>query len=322
MIQRRLGHSDLKISPIGLGCWQFSEGNSITGKYWTVLDEPTTNAIVQTSLDGNISWFDTAEAYGWGKSEAGLARALKAAKQKDGDVLIATKWFPILRRAKSITKTIDKRIKHLDGFSIDLHQIHSPIGSFSSHVRQLEAMVELVKAKKIKTIGVSNFSAQQMEKAFRFLEKKGLPLVSNQIKYSLLERKVEAQGIIQMAKDLGVTIIAYSPLAQGLLTGKFHENPNLIKERSGPRKRMKAFSKKGLEKSLPVINALREIAKRYDATPAQVALRWLLQYHNDTVVVIPGATKVSHAAQNVGAMQFELTTEELKTLDDISKAYL
>ena len=322
MKQRTLGHSDLQISPIGLGCWQFSEGNSLTGKYWTVLDEPTTNAIVQSSLDGGITWFDTAEAYGWGKSEAGLARALKAAKKQNGEVFIATKWFPILRRARSIVKTIDKRIKFLDDFEIDLHQIHAPLGSFSSHERQLEAMVELVNAQKVKTIGVSNFSAKQMEKAFRFLEKKGLPLVSNQIKYSLLERKVETEGILQKAKELGVTVIAYSPLAQGLLTGKFHDNPTLIKERSGPRKRMKTFSEKGLNKSLPVINELRKIAEKYDVTAAQVALRWLLQFHGDTVVVIPGATKVSHAEQNVGAMNFELTVKELTMLDTISKDYL
>lgn len=316
--QRRLGQSDIFISPIGLGCWQFSEGYSLTGTYWPALSEPLTNEIVQASLDGGINWFDTAEAYGWGRSEAGLSRALKKASQTNDSVVVATKWFPILRTARSIRKSIDKRLRHLDGFSIDLHQIHAPFGSLSSHRSQLNALADLVKNGKIKTVGISNFSATQMEKAFRFLESKNIPLVSNQVQYSLLNRGIEQNGIMDKAKELGITIIAYSPLAQGVLTGKFHKQPDLIKQRVGPRKRMGTFSPAGLAKSQPLIDLLETIAGKYQASVAEIALCWLLQFHGDAVVAIPGATKTQHAQLNAQAMNIQLTEEELAQIDRTS----
>ena len=316
--KRRLGQSDILITPIGLGCWQFSEGYSLTGTYWPALSEELTNDIVQASLDGGINWFDTAEAYGWGRSEAGLARALQEADQSNGKVIIATKWFPILRTARSIRTTIDKRLKHLAGYDIDLHQIHAPFGSFSSHRNQLNALVDLIHHGKIKTAGVSNFSADQMEKAFRFFESKGVPLVSNQVSYSLLNRRIEQNGILDKAKELGVTIIAYSPLAQGLLTGKFHQQPELIKKRVGPRKRMQGFKPQGLAKSQPLIDKLQDIAIKKEASVAEIALSWLIHFHGETVVAIPGATSVKHIVGNSNAMKIRLNEQEMEEISALS----
>ncbi len=311
---RNLGATGISVTPVGLGCWQFSEGKALTGSYWPTLGAETTNAIVAAALSGGINWFDTAEAYGWGASEAALSRALREAGRKPGEVVIADKWFPILRSASSIRRTIDKRLAYLDNFPIDLHQIHAPYGSFSSHRRQLDAMGELIEAGKIKAVGVSNFNARQLRSAHERLARRGIPLAANQVQYNLLQRDIEHNGVLQAARELGISIIAYSPLAQGLLTGKYHREPELIKSKVGPRKRLAAFGAKGLSKSAPVIDRLRAIAGNHGKTPAQVALRWLVQAQGDTVVAIPGATRIRHAAESAGVLDFTLTESEVEQL--------
>lgn len=322
MKYRKLGQSDLAISPIGLGCWQFSEGKSITASFWPALDELTTKEIVQASLNGGVNWFDTAEAYGWGKSEAGLVKSLKALGKEKGDVIIATKWFPILRTANSIYKTINKRLQYLDGFPIDLFQIHAPYGSLSSREKQLWAMKEIAKAGKVRYIGVSNYNAKQMRLAHKQLSRTPAPLISNQVKYNLLHRDIEKNGVLETAKELGISIIAYSPLEQGLLSGKFHDNPDLIQSRPGPRKKLWRFSRKGLAESVPLIHELRMLADKYKVSMAQIALRWVIQFHGETIVAIPGATKARHAKENAEVMNFELTKEELELLDETSKPFI
>lgn len=317
-----LGKSDIKITPIGLGCWQFSEGKGFAGKYWGAVEEQIMIDIVKTSLDGGVNWFDTAESYGWGKSEAALARALTALGKADGNVVIATKWMPVFRSARSITATIDDRLKNLAGFHIDLHQIHAQYGSFSSLQKQLDAMAQLVREGKIRTIGVSNFSAKAMRHAYEYLAKHNIPLVSNQMEYSLLQRRIESNGVLETAQELGITIIAYSPLAQGLLSGKFHDNPNLIKASKGWRRFRPEFHKRGLTKTAPVIEELKQIARKHHVTPSQVALRWLIQFHGDAVVAIPGATKVRQAEENAGVLKFMLDEQDLVRLDEASRQFL
>lgn len=319
MERRKLGRTDIEITPIGLGCWQFSGGKALAGKFWAPMDEATIDQVVKVSLEGGVNWFDTAEAYGLGASEEALAAALERAGKKPGEVVIATKWWPFFRRAKSIVGTIETRKRHLGAYPIDLHQVHQQHGAFSSHASEMEAMAELVRRGDIQAVGISNFSAKAMRTCHETLARRGLVLASNQMKYSLLDRKIEKNGVLETARELGVTIIAYSPLEQGLLTGKFHENPDLV---SGPRKWMPSFRGKGLEKSRPVIEVLREIAKRHDATPAQVALNWLVSFHGETVVAIPGASKAHHAEQNVGSMSFRLDDDELRRIDEVSRPFM
>ncbi len=317
-----LGKSEIEITKIGLGCWQLSGGSGgVGGRYWPTLSPETMNKIVQVTLDGGINWFDTAEAYGAGKSERNLANALYAAGMKNGDVVVATKWWPFPRRASSIRKTIDKRLHYLDGFGIDLHQIHQSL-ALASTKGMMNAMADLVKDGKIRSIGVSNWSASKMRRGFEILEEKhGLPLVSNQVKYSLLDRKIEKNDFLETAKELGITIIAYSPLEQGLLTGRFHEDPSRIKK-LGRMRKMMSFGlrpKKKLQRTQPLIDALKEIAQAYNATPAQVALNWLVNFHGDVVVAIPGASNASQMEQNIGAMHIELTKDEISRIDELSQ---
>jgi len=316
--QRFLGRSPIALSPVGLGCWQFSGARGLIGGYWPALPEETVLQIVTTSLAGGITWFDTAQVYGWGRSEAALAKALTAAGKKNGDVVVATKWWPVLRTAGNIKATIDERLARLAPFGIDLHQIHQPF-ALATAAAQMRAMADLVGEQKIRAVGVSNFSAAKMRAAHAALAARGIPLVSNQVRFSLLDRRIEKNGILQAAKELGMTIIAYSPLAQGILSGKFHRDPSLIRSRPGPRKWMAAFRGRGLERSRSLLAALQEIARGHGATPSQVALNWLMYFHGETVVVIPGATSVAQAAENAGAMRFRLSDAELHRLDELSR---
>jgi aryl-alcohol dehydrogenase-like predicted oxidoreductase len=310
---RSLGKSDLLVTPIGLGTWQFSKANNLAGKFWPKLDDDLIHHIVKISLEGGINWFDTAEVYGNGASELALASALGKCEIKPGEVTVATKWWPMFRFASSIRKTIPWRIENLSPYPIDLFQIHQPYG-LSSEKDEIEAMATLVKENLIRYIGVSNFSAPKMRFAWETLQKQGIPLVSNQVRYSLLDRRIESNGILQTAKELGISIIAYSPLAQGLLTGKFHDDPSLLQD-IGWRKYSPLFKPSGIDKSRPLINTLKELSLKYEATPSQIALNWLIHFHGESVVAIPGATKEIHARENTGAMSFILSGEDMARLD-------
>jgi len=317
---RRLGSSDLMVSPLGLGCWQFSRGKGLGGKYWPTLPDQEIRDIVRVSLAGGIDWFDTAESYGGGESERALARALQALGKPPAEVILATKWMPLFRTAKSITKTIGIRLENLGVGRIDLYQIHQPF-SFSSIREQMEAMAGLIKQGKIRSIGVSNFSAEMMKRARRELASFGLKLASNQVRYSLLDRSIETNGILEAARELGLSVIAYSPLAQGILSGKFHDEPGLVRKRGGYRRYLSAFKHKGLAKSRPVIEALRALAEKNRVMPSQIALNWLISFHSDVVVAIPGATTVAQAEENAGAISFRLSPDDLAYLDKASIAF-
>jgi aryl-alcohol dehydrogenase-like predicted oxidoreductase len=315
MQNRRLGSSELMVSPIGLGCWQFS--GSLMRAYWNAPEQKEIDAIVKTSLEGGINWFDTAEIYGFGRSEHALSLALRAAGKKDGDVVIATKWNPILRRAASIGGTFPTREKHLAPFSIDLFQVHLPY-SVSSVEAQMNAMADLMDAGKIKTVGVSNFSESRMRAAQKALKNRGYALASNQMRYNLLDRSIEKNGVLDAAKELNISIIAYSPLAQGLLGGKYHSDPDALKKVPAMRRR---HFQNAIERSRPVVEALVEIGKGYGASAAEVALNWLVSYHGDTVLAIPGATRLEQAKQNCRSMGFVLTQAEKERINRLSAAF-
>jgi len=314
MERRKLGESDIYVSPLGLGCWQFAQGNGLISGYWAAMEQPEIDSVVKTALDGGINWFDTAEAYGRGTSERALAAALRANDVAPGDVVVATKWMPVLRFAGSIGRTIDDRIDALRPFHIDLHQIHNP-ASFSSIAKQMSEMAELVSRGAIRTVGVSNFSARQMREAHRELAGLGIPLVSNQILFNLLDRSIEENGVLETAKELGITLIAYSPLAQGLLTGKFHADPTLIKKRSGPRKFLPRFRR--LERTEPLVKRLESLAEQHDVSPAQIALNWTVNVHGETVVAIPGASSPEQAKSNAACLEFRLADDEITELSEL-----
>jgi aryl-alcohol dehydrogenase-like predicted oxidoreductase len=317
-IIRSLGKTDIKITSIGQGVMQFSGGSRIFNFMFPPISAEESNNIVKKALNNGINWFDTAEAYGFGKSERKLSTGLQAANVNDEEVFIATKWMPIMRWAGSIKKTIDKRLENLHPYTIALHQIHMPY-SFSSLKTQLNVMADLVEDGKIRSVGVSNFSAEQMRKAHDILEQRGLPLASNQVNYSLINRKIERNGVLDLARELGITIICWSPLQSGILTGKYHNNPELLNKVTRFRR---SRIKRNLKKTQALIDELTNIAQNHEATIPQIALNWLVTYHGDTVVAIPGATKASHPEENGQAMTIKLSQNELNSIDDLSEQFL
>jgi aryl-alcohol dehydrogenase-like predicted oxidoreductase len=311
---RTLGKTNIEVTPIGLGMMEFSGGGGLMGSAFPVIGQDEKNATVKAALDGGINWFDTAELYGAGLSEASLSTALKAAGKKDDEVVVATKWWPLFRTARNIPRTIQDRIRFLDGYTISLYMVHQPFG-LSSPEAEMEAMADLVESGKIRSVGISNFNSDQMRRAYKTLQKRGLPLAVNQVRYSLLDRSIERNGILDTAKELGITIIAYTPLASGLLTGKYHKNPELLQKKSFF---WRGKLQSGVEKSRSLVTALEEVGVKYGATAAQVALNWVIHSHGDTVVTIPGATKVQQAQESAGTMKFKLSADEMAQLNELS----
>jgi aryl-alcohol dehydrogenase-like predicted oxidoreductase len=315
--KRALGQTGMEVTPIGLGVMQFSGGSGIFGLAFPDLSQEEMNGIIQAALEGGINWFDTAEMYGLGNSERALSTALNMLEVPDNDVIIGTKWLPYLRTAGNISRTIDKRLKFLDGYTIDLYMIHQP-QSFSSPEAEMEAMADLVESGKIRSVGVSNFNADRMRRAHAALEKRGLTLAVNQVQYSLLHRKIETDGILDTARDLGITIVAWSPLARGILSGKYYNHPEVYDRLPVGRKMM---MRRMIDGSGPVIEGLNKFAEKYEVTPAQVALNWVVNFQGEIVVAIPGASKARQVEESAGVMRFKLTDAELDELSDLSASY-
>jgi aryl-alcohol dehydrogenase-like predicted oxidoreductase len=323
--KRQLGNTGIEITPVGLGCMQFGNMNGPMNFYKTPPQDEV-NKIVKIALEGGINWFDTAEAYGRGNSEKMLSTALCNNNKTADDVVIATKWFPMSplpvvdipffpRTAHSISDTVPNRQKCLSPFKVDLYQIHRPY-SVSSIETQMDTMAALVKEGKIRSVGISQFSAPQMRRAHAALAKHGIPLASNQVWFSLSHRAAERNGVMQAAKELNITIISWCPLSSGLLTGKFHKNPELVKKLPFIRRMLVS---RELEKTRPLMKTLEDIAKSYNCSVGEVALSWAINFHGDTIVVIPGATKAEHINQNIGALKLKLTKQEMARLDEESR---
>jgi aryl-alcohol dehydrogenase-like predicted oxidoreductase len=317
MTTRQLGRTDIYGSPIGLGTAQFA------GKGWiSALTPPVPqeniDTTIKTALDGGITWFDTSEMYGGGTSERALAGGLTHAGLKPGDVTVATKWLPLGRTARSIERTIGKRLDALEPFPIDLHQIHLNRGGFSSVRAQMRVMARLVQAGKIRAVGVSNFTTRQMEIAHDELAKFGIPLASNEVQVNLLHRKIETNGMLEAARRLGVSLLAYSAQRQGILTGKYHADRSLIQGVHPLRRKVMGLTPEALDRQAPLIDAMRDIAAEYQATVGQVALAWLIGYYGETVIPIAGASKPHHAEEAAGALKVQLSADELERLSDLS----
>jgi aryl-alcohol dehydrogenase-like predicted oxidoreductase len=174
----------------------------------------------------------------------------------------------------------------------------------------MDALAETVKEGKVRRVGVSNYNVDRMRRAHERLASHGVQLASNQVEYSLLNRAPETNGVLEACRDLGVTLIAYSPIAQGLLTGKYGPGgrPSGLMRRSG-----RAFGEKNLKKIEPIVDILREIGDAHDKQPAQVALNWLIARRN--TFPIPGAKNEHQARQNAGALGWEMTADEAEKLE-------
>jgi aryl-alcohol dehydrogenase-like predicted oxidoreductase len=303
------------VPTVGIGTWAW--GDSLFWSYGKDYGEADLQEAFQAAVSAGANFFDTAEIYGLGESEKLIGRFLQ---KVDQPVFIATKYFPLPWRfsAQAVSETLTASLERLQLDSVDLYQVHMPFDFFMGKKDLMNALATEVKEGRIKAIGVSNYSAQQMQAAHQYLAERGVPLAVNQVQYSLLHRHIESNGVLHMARQLGVKILAYSPLAQGLLTGKYSANNDQSPE--GARKLNPRFSKAGLTKIQLVLETLKKIAHAHDKTPAQVALNWLICVGD--VVPIPGAKNAKQASQNAGAMGWAMTPEEHEQLSRVTQSWL
>lgn len=300
----QLGHNGPRVAALGVGAWAW--GDTFSWGYGLTYGKEETRAAFKASIAAGLSFFDTAEIYGFGRSESLLGEFIA---ESDAEVIVASKCFPYPWRlsARTLKNALAKSLRRLGLPHIQLYQMHWPIPLVRIE-SWMDAMADAVEAGLIRQVGVSNYGPQQTELAHRALERRGLRLASNQVKYSLLARSPERSGLLQLCKDLGVTLIAYSPIAQGLLTGKY-----------SPRHRPpppRLISHGQLARIQPLLEEMQRIGTSHgNRTPAQVALNWCIA---KGTLPIPGAKNERQAKENAGALEWSLTEAELARLDKLS----
>lgn len=302
---RHVEVGDVRLSAIGLGTWQFGSREWGYGRDYA---ERTAVEIVRRALDLGVNLIDTAEAYAFGRSERIVGRALAGRR---GEAFVATKIFPVAAVEPVVRWRGRLSRERLGIDAIDLYQVHwnNPFVPKSSTMAGMRALRD---EGVIHHVGVSNFSARDWRLADRNL---GSPVMSNQVRYSLVDRDPE-RDVLPYAQEHGRVVIAYSPLAQGLLSGRFDAShlPTGSVRRTNP-----LFLPENLERFQPVLTALREVAARHHATPAQVALAWLIRRPN--VVAIPGASSVAQLEANVAATELSLSDDDDRQLTEASDAF-
>lgn len=289
---------------MGLGAWQW--GDRVIWAYGQSYTDTEIRESFDVSLNLGVRFIDTAEIYGSGYSERLLGRFLK---ETDQPVLVATKFFPWPWKFTKgfIPRALKGSLERLGMNSVDLYQIHWSSVTMSPET-MMEGMVECVKRGWTRTVGVSNFGQKQMLRAYSTLAQHGIPLASNQVHYSLLNRSVEKNGTLARCKELGIRLIAYSPLEKGLLTGKY----SLETPPPGVRGGMQTNDL--LKKLPPVIKLLTEIGQNHGGkSSTQVSLNWLIC---KGALPIPGAKNAKQAEQNAGGAGWKLTDDEVAKLDE------
>jgi aryl-alcohol dehydrogenase-like predicted oxidoreductase len=290
---------------IGLGAWAW--GDRMVWNYGRGYTDEDIEAGFKVSLENGVNFVDTAEIYGNGRSERLLGQFVK---NTDLPVFVATKFFPMPWRwtSASVTGALRASLTRLGMEHVDLYQIHMP-----SPIVPIETYAEgLASAQQhglTRAVGVSNYDKNQMQRAYRALAKFNVPLASNQVEYHLLDRSAEKNGLLALCQELGVRLIAYSPLAMGLLTGKYTpETPP-----PGDRARRYGWILKSIQ---PLIRLMNEIGQDHSSkSAAQVALNWCIC---KGALPIPGAKNYQQAAMNAGAAGWRLAAEQIKALDDAS----
>ncbi|MEV6235763.1 aldo/keto reductase [Lentzea sp. NPDC051838] len=308
---RELGHTGVRVPALGVGVmvWgdmtQSPRMNPARNAYGPTSGLDEQRDAYEVCVAAGVNLFDTAAMYGDGVSE----RRLGELAEGNDRVLVATK-FPgrFFSRADSLPETLDASLTRLRREVIDLYQVHFPV-RWMAIPRLMNLMADAVEAGKVRAVGVSNYSADQLRAAHAALAERGIPLASNQVQYSLLHREPETDGVLAACRELGVTLIAYMPLASGALTGKY----DATHLPAGWRRYRAPFRGKAALAELGRVNSmLRGLAETHQRTPAQVALRWLVQQPG--VIPIPGAKNGRQAAENVGALSFELSDQEVRAL--------
>jgi aryl-alcohol dehydrogenase-like predicted oxidoreductase len=306
-----LAGSDVAIPPLGVGTWAWGD-KSVWGMggYDQSLTESTIRDAWEASITAGVVLFDTAEVYGRGESERIIGRLLEADPTARSQVVIATKFMPSPWKVNVRAALLSAARKSRDRLGIDvidLYQIHGPI-SLRSHDALAEALAAAHAEGIVRAVGVSNYSAKEMRSMDAALRTCGMRLASNQIEFSLLRAMPLRVGLISTCRALGVVPLAYSPIGQGRLTGKYSA--------ANPPPRARSFSAHPMAEVDAVVALLRRIAGDHgDRTPSQVALAWLMA---QGAVPIPGAKNGDQARQNAGALGWNLTAEELDLLNSAS----
>ena len=300
----QIGKNGPRVPALGVGAWAW--GDRVIWGYGRGYGKEDVRAAFKASIDAGLTFFDTAEIYGTGRSEKLLG---EFAAESGPEIAIASKCFPYPWRftAGSLRRALRRSLWRLRAPQIQLYQMHWPYAPVSIE-SWMHAMADAVEAGLIKQVGVSNYGPRQTELAYRTLEKRGLHLASNQVRYSLVDRSIERSGLMQLCKDLDVTVIAYSPLAQGLLTNKYSP------QRPAPFGR--GFGPQTLRAAKPLLDAMLRIGIVHgNKTPVQVALNWCVA---KGTLPIPGAKNGRQATENAGGLGWEMTEEEVARLDEVS----
>ncbi len=291
---------------LGVGTWAW--GDRLFWGYGNDYSEEQVEGAFDEAIADQVTFFDTAEVYGQGKSEELLGRLIN---KIDTPVKIASKIMPFPWRVfkDSLKKALADSLKRLGLDRLDLYQMHYP-GKLVSIPKWMNQMADAAEEGLISAIGVSNFNLEQTKIAQEILKKRGLKLTSIQVEYHLLDRRIETNGLMDYCRQEGIKIIAYSPLAMGVLTGKYSP--------ANPPRGVRAgrYNRALLEQIQPLLRTMIRIGNEHDGkTAGQVALNWVLRRN---VLPIPGAKNASQMAQNAGALGWQLADDEMALLDEIS----
>jgi aryl-alcohol dehydrogenase-like predicted oxidoreductase len=311
MEQRTLGSQGLEVSAEGLGCMGMSE-------FYGSGDEAESIATIQLALDLGITLLDTADMYGHGANEELVGRAI--ADRRD-EVVLATK-FGLVRdpedptargingRPDYVHAACDASLRRLGVDHIDLYYQHR-VDSDVPIEETVGAMAELVERGKVRFLGLSEASAETIRRAHEVH-----PIAALQSEYSLWTREIEEE-ILPTVRELGIGLVAYSPLGRGFLTGQITSTETL--DPDDFRRRNPRFQGENLRRNLAIVERVRDIAETHQATPGQVALAWVLA-RGDDIVPIPGTKRRTYLRQNADALELELSAEEMATLEDFTAA--
>ncbi|KAK9806918.1 hypothetical protein WJX72_007399 [[Myrmecia] bisecta] len=303
-----LGNSGLRVSALGVGSWSWGDRTGYWGFGKEGNQKDDNRQAYQALTDAGITFIDTAEAYGFGQSEEFLAGFMKATNTQP---VVATKFAPFPWRVTrgSVVSACKASLQRLQLDSVGLYMQHWPgfLTNGWSNDAFLEGLADCHEQGLAKAIGVSNFKEERLRKAHRALKARGVPLASNQVQYSLLYKAPERNGVLNTCQELGVSLVAYSPLCQGALTGKY----TLDNRPSGPRSTF--VNESNIRQIQPLLGLMREIAEgRGGKSLAQVAINWTIC---KGAIPIPGAKNARQAADIAGALGWRLTAEEVRALD-------
>jgi aryl-alcohol dehydrogenase-like predicted oxidoreductase len=301
-----LGKTGITVPPIGIGAWSW--GDRMFWGYGKAYDETDVRAAFDACMAAGVNFFDTAEVYGLGQSESMIGRFLQTERRP---VQIATKYFPFPYRLTQggVLRALRGSLRRLGVKSVDLYQVHQPF-SLMTNRALMGAMAKAIREGLIRGVGVSNYSVERTRQAAGALEALGLPLASNQVSFSLLNKTPVTSGLVSLCRELGVSVIAYSPLAMGILSGRYTPESPPQDFRRG------RYPKELLERVQTLLGLMREIGQAHGGrTTVQIALNWVMA---KGAIPIPGVKNLQQAQDALGALGWQLTASEVAALDTAS----